>query len=320
MPPLLPRPALLPRGITTKRTTTLCLRPAAHFSSSTPRSSTPQRIPPESPLFINIPNPPQDQSIEALRELKPVKGHLPIPRQIFKERGSHMKPQNIWRRKHIPLPTNAKSQQPPRSEKQAWKRRMAELRRTNLRQGLRALYRRKRRTDKRREAAQAKKAAEHKAAAIAPEREDDRITRATINPEILKTAVLRDPLRFERALASQERTNALIAQKSERRRDAIQELYMKARSFIVNESDLEAEVNKLFAPDYWKKMGLSASGFEVRNIWDLNGRPQTVADMLNEVSRTSSTAVKSFETEKTRTLKRQKEVAEELTGGKLDGD
>ncbi|KAI1459869.1 hypothetical protein F4805DRAFT_34255 [Annulohypoxylon moriforme] len=314
MPPLLPRPSLLPlpRRLTTTATTSL----PRLFSSS---ASTPQRIPPESPLFINIPNPPQDQSIEALRDLKPIKGHLPIPRQIFKDRDSHLKPTRKWLAKAAPSPTSARSQLPPRSEVQAWKRRMAATRRENMRVGIRALYKRKQLFDQRRAEKQAAKIAENQAAAIAPEREDDRLTRASINASTLQTAVMPDPLRFERALASRERTNALLAAKSERRRDAIQELYMKARSFIVTESDLEAEVNKLFAPDYWKNMGLSASGFEVRNIWDLNGKPPTVSDMLNEVSRTSSTAVKSFETEKTRTLKRQKEVAEELTGGKLDG-
>ncbi|KAI0881344.1 uncharacterized protein GGS22DRAFT_73862 [Annulohypoxylon maeteangense] len=307
MPPLLPRPTLLPRTLT------------RFLSTSAPRPSTQQRIPPESPLFINVPNPPQDQSIEALRELKPIRGHLPIPRQVFKHRDSHLKPRNSWLAQSAPKPTSAKSQQPPRSEIQGWKRRMAASRRENLRVGIRALFKRKQLTDKKRAERQAAKVALHQAAAAAPEREDERLTRASINPRTLETAVVLDPERFEKALASRERTTALLAQKSERRRDAIQELYMKARSFIVTESDLEAEVNKLFAPDYWKNMGLSASGFEVRNIWDLNGKPQTVSDMLNEVSRTSSTAVKSFETEKTRTLKRQKEVAEELTGGKLDG-
>ncbi|KAI2467577.1 hypothetical protein F4781DRAFT_303599 [Annulohypoxylon bovei var. microspora] len=315
MPPLLPRPSLLPRGTSTSTST--CLTRV--FSSSAARPSAAQRIPPESPLFINVPKRPQDQSIEALRELKPVKGHLPIPRQVFKHRDGHLKPGHRWLGKSAPLPTSAKALQPPRSDVQAWKRRMAASRRENMRVGVRALYARKQLADQKRLDTQTANLAAHRAAAIAPEREDERLTRASINPRTLETAVVLDPYRFERAAESKMRTDLILAQKSEARRDAIQELYMKARSFIVNESDLEVEVNKLFAPDYWKNMGLSASGFEVQNIWDLDGKPQTVSDMLNEVSRTSSTAVKSFETEKTRTLKRQKEVAEELTGGKLDG-
>ncbi|KAI0837036.1 hypothetical protein F5Y06DRAFT_271830 [Hypoxylon sp. FL0890] len=314
MPPLLPRPALIPRAtpITTLTFTSL-------FSSSAAKPSPQQRIPPESPRFINVPNPPQDQSIEALRELKPVKGHLPIPRRVFKQRDGHLKPQDKWLTRSAPPPTSEKSQQPPRSDIQAWKRKMAASRRENMREGIRALYSRKQLFDKRRLERQTARLAANRAAATAPEREDERLTRGSINAGTLQTTVLPDPERMERALLSRQRTEFIAAQKSEARRDAIQELYMKARSFIVSEKELEAEVDKLFAPNYWKKQGVSPSGFEVNNIWDLEGKPPTVADMLNEVSRTSSTVVKNFETEKTRTLKRQKEVAEELTGGKLDG-
>lgn len=196
---------------------------------------------------------------------------------------------------------------------------MAASRRDNMREGVRALYSRKQRFDRSRLERQTAALAANRAAAMAPEREDERLTRASINAATLATAVQPDPERFERALASRSRTESLHSQKSEARRDAIQELYMKARSFIVTEQDLEAEVDRQFAPDYWKNMGASAAGYDVHNIWDLDGRPQTVADMLSDVSRTSNALHKSLESEKTRTLKRQKEVAEELTGGRLDG-
>ncbi|OTB02699.1 hypothetical protein M426DRAFT_322455 [Hypoxylon sp. CI-4A] len=313
MPPLLPRPALLPRGASR------VLSQAALFSSSATKSAPQQQIPPESPLFINVPNPPQDQSIEALRELKPVKGHLPIPRQVFKQRDGHLKPQDTWLQRSAPAPTSEHSQEDPRSEIQAWKRRMASSRRENMREGVQALYARKQLFDKRRLERQSARLAANRAAATAPEREDERLTRASVNAGTLQTAVLPDPLRHERARESRERTRFLSAQKSEARKDAIQELYMKARSFIVSEKDLEAEVEKLFAPDYWRKSGAAATGAVVNNVWDRDGKPRTVADMLTDVSRTSSNLTRNTESEKTRTLKRQKEVAEELTGGKLDG-
>ncbi|KAI1393016.1 uncharacterized protein F4822DRAFT_392848 [Hypoxylon trugodes] len=315
MPPLLPRPTLLPRG----RPATIQSLSKALFSSTTTTSSAPQRIPPESPLFINIPNPPQDQSVENFRDLKRNKGHLPLPRQVFRKRDGHLKSSETWLTKSAPQPSSEASKQPPKSEVQAWKRKMAHTRRDNMREGVRALYARKKLFDSRRTEKQVAKLESHRAAATAPEREDERLTRASVNAGTLQTKVLPDPLRFERAEASKERSESIAARKSEARRDAIQELYMRARSFIVSENDLEAEVNRLFAPDYWKKMGMTASGFDVNNIWDLSGRPPTVADMLNEVSRTSSTVLKNLESEKTKTLKRQKEVAEELTGGKLDG-
>ncbi|KAI1764730.1 hypothetical protein GGR53DRAFT_304444 [Hypoxylon sp. FL1150] len=315
MPPLLPRPALVPRAATTS----ISMLSRALFSSTAATSSSQPQIPPESPLYINVPNPPQDQSIEALRELKPIKGHLPVPRQVFKQKDGHLKPQDAWFARSAPAPSSEKSQHPPRSDIQAWKRKMAASRRENMREGVRALYSRKQHFDQRRLERQTAKLAANRAAATAPEREDERLTRASINAQTLQTVVLPDPERFERALAARSRTSSLASEKSEARRDAIQELYMKARAFIVTEADLEAEVDRQFAPDYWKNMGVSAAGYEVRNIWDLEGRPQTVADMLNDVSRTASTVVKNAESEKTRTLRRQKAVAEELTGGKLDG-
>ncbi|KAI0106853.1 hypothetical protein F4814DRAFT_71924 [Daldinia grandis] len=307
MPPLLPRPALLLRGSVSR----------ALFSSTAGRSSL-QKIPPESPLFINVPNPPQDQSIEALRELKPIKGHLPVPRLVFKKRDGHLKPQDEWLSRSAPEPSSERSQRAPRSEIQAWKRQIAASRRKNMREGVRALYSRKELFDSRRLERQTARLVANRAAATAPEREDERLTRGSINAGTLQTKVHPDPERFERALESRMRTESLTTHRSEARRDAIQELYMKARSFIVDEKDLETEVERLFAPGYWKNLGLSASGYEVNNIWDLDGKPKTVANMLNDVSRNSNLLVKNLETEKTRTLKRQKEVAEELTGGKLD--
>ncbi|KAI2622384.1 hypothetical protein GGR54DRAFT_598344 [Hypoxylon sp. NC1633] len=312
MPPILPRSALLPRAATTSTPITRAL-----FSSSATRSFRPKRIPPESPLFINVPNPPQDQSIEALRELKPVKGHMPIPRQVFKKKDGHLKPREAWLSKSAPAPTSARQARPARSQFQAWKRQVAANRRQNMREGVVGLYARKKAFDAIRSKTQTAAQAVNRAAAAAPEREVDRLTRGSVNANTLQTAVLPDPQRFERAQASLARTQILHATRSEVRRDAIQELYMRARSFIVDEKELEAEVDKLFAEDYWSKTK-TATGFVVQNVWDMNGRPMSVADRLRDVSRTSSDMTKAQQTEQTRTLKRQQQVAEELTGGKLE--
>ncbi|KAI1338402.1 hypothetical protein F5Y15DRAFT_128102 [Xylariaceae sp. FL0016] len=274
------------------------------------------RIPPESPLFINVPNPPQDQSVEARRDLKPVKGYIPVPRKIFSHRDSHLKPTTEWLDKASPAPTSAKALQEPRSELQAWKRKMAASRRANIRHGVTHLWDRKQRLDARRLAQRSAKLAANRAAAMAPEREDERLTRGFVNPGTLRTAVERDPQRFERQLASLARTSAIESTKSEARRDAIQGLYMSARSFIVDEADLEARVEKVFAPNYY--IGSQASGRRVTNVWDMHGPPMAVKDMLNEISRSSSNVLKSAESEQDKTLKRQKRVAEELTGGKMD--
>ncbi|KAI1361829.1 hypothetical protein F5Y08DRAFT_313726 [Xylaria arbuscula] len=319
MASLLPRATLVPRTIATKPLpagpipTTL-----TRLFSSTPRPQAQQQIPPESPLFINVPNPPQDQSIEAKREQKPVKGFIPVPRRIFAHRDSHQKPTDAWLSQSAPEPTNAKSQMEPASQQQAWKRKMAASRRDNMRSGVRDLWSRKQRLDAKRLANRTQKLAANKAAMLAPEREDERLTRGSINPGTLVTAVALDPERYERALASRERTARIAADKSEVRRDAIQTLYMNARSFIVSESELEAAVASEFADGHFDRLGISRHGYRIQNIWDSENEPISVASMLRELQRSNDTLVADMTSEKTRTDRRQKRVAEELAGGKMD--
>ncbi|TRX95004.1 hypothetical protein FHL15_004089 [Xylaria flabelliformis] len=318
MASLLPRAALLPRSITSSaaaspRTTTALTR----FFSSTP-SAPAQQIPPESPLFINVPNPPQDQSIEAKRELKRVRGFVPVPRRVFAHRDSHEKPTDSWLTRAAPEPSNAKSQAEPGSDVQAWKRKMAVSRRENIRSGVRDLWARKQRIDAKRLAARTAKLAANKAAAMAPEREDERLTRGTINAGTLQTSVALDPQRFERCLASAARTAAIAADKSEARRDAIQTLYMNARSFIVNETELEVAVNREFADDHFDRMGQSGAGYRIQNIWDAQNEPVSVDAMLKDLQRDNYSLVSDFTSDEVRTVRRQKQVAEELTGGKMD--
>ena len=325
MPPIQPSPA----AALLSRSSRCCCISSSSSSSHTPPSTLIQRalfssspahprhqIPPESPLYINVPNPPQDQSIEALRELKPVKGHLPIPRQVFRHRDGPRKATPEHVRLSAPAPTSARSQLAPGSDIQAWKRRMAESRRANMAAGLRDLWSRKQRLDTWRRAERERKLAENRAAATAPEREDERLTRSSINARTLSTAVIDDPLRFERAAEARARMEALAARKSERRRDAVQELYMNAREgFIVDEAGLEAAVEKEFDPRRYA--GRTPSGQPIANVWDLYGPPDTVADMLREVSGRDNRIIMDAQTEGTKTDKRQKRVAEELTGGRI---
>ncbi|KAI0446505.1 hypothetical protein F4803DRAFT_17833 [Xylaria telfairii] len=318
MASLLPRAALLPRGITSSAAAAPCTTPAfTRLFSSTP-SMLSQQIPPESPLFINVPNPPQDQSIEAKRELKPLRGFVPVPRQVFGHRDSHQKPTDSWLDRAAPKPSNAKSQAEPGSDLEAWRRKMAASRRESMRSGVRDLWARKQRFDAKRLAARTAKLAANKAAAMAPEREDERLTRGTINAGTLQTAVAPDPLRFERGFASAARTAAIAADKSEARRDAIQALYMNARSFIVSEAELETVVNREFADDHFRNIGASSTGHLIQNIWDAQNEPMSVAAMLDELQRKHDTLVSDLTSEGTRTVRRQKQVAEELTGGKMD--
>ncbi|KAI0799051.1 hypothetical protein GGR55DRAFT_671103 [Xylaria sp. FL0064] len=320
MASLFPRAAFLPRSIATSTASSPSTSPAlTRLFTSTPRTlSQHQVIPPESPLFINVPNPPQDQSVEAKRELKRARGFIPVPRRIFAHRDSHEKPTDHWLSRSAPEPTNARSQAPPASEVQAWKRKMAANRRENMRSGVRDLWARKQRLDAKRLATRTSRLAANKAAALAPEREDERLTRGSVNAGTLQTAVLPDPHRFEHARASAARTASLMADKSEARRDAIQALYMNARSFIVSEAELEAAVTSEFADDHFERLGMSGAGYRVQNIWDAESAPISISSMLRDLQRSNDGLMLDMTSEKTRADRRQKQVAEELTGGKMD--
>ncbi|KAI1821117.1 hypothetical protein F4861DRAFT_542248 [Xylaria intraflava] len=321
MASLLPRAALLPRRIISRTgAATWPITPTPltmRFASTKPVAKT-QPIPPESPFFLNVPNPPQDQSLEATRGLSRVKGFLPQPRRIFAHRDSYKKPTSKWLNKAARRPTNARSQAEPATELEAWRRRMAEKRRQNMRSGIRDLWARKQRFDAKRVARREAKLAANKEAAMAEEPEDERLTRGTVNAGTLVTAVVPDPNRFEIAQAAAERTAGIAESKSQSRRDAIQTLYMNARSFIVDEAALEAAVNEQFADDYFEKIGKAGGGYLIQNIWDAQGTPLSTEKMLKELQGDSNTVIDSFTTENTRTIRRQKLVAEELTGGKMD--
>ncbi|KAH8682663.1 hypothetical protein BX600DRAFT_430529 [Xylariales sp. PMI_506] len=287
------------------------------FSATSFASS--NRIPPESPAFINVPAPPLSQSVE---DQKPArfsqKGHLPIPRRVLKRRtGELSKIDPEFLTKSAPVPTSERSQRAPGSEKEAWRRHMADLRRRNLEEGIQDLWTRKQKVDTEVSQRFQAKVRQHRRARNAPQRDDERFTDTTIPANIMQTVVPLDPARFERALESRARTEGIHVAKSQARKDSLQQLYMAAREFIVDEKDLLAAVEAEFDPNRFADGG-SGSGVVAENAWDLYGKPTTVKAMVSEVMRTDHRAVFSMQDESNRTAKRQQRVAEELTGGPMD--
>lgn len=319
MPPALPS-ALSRRAATHPvMTPTLNLNLARAFSSTVTLRQGPPRIPPESPLYINIPTPPLSQAVEETHP-DPLarKGHLPVPRRVFKRRTYEMpKMDPKFLERTTPLPTNAKSQLPPASEQEARRRRLAENRRNNLREGLHDLWERHQTTDAAQRAHTRAKLRHHQAATNAPPRPDEVFTASTVPATVLDTHVPQDPARFERGEESRARTVAIHEAKSRDRRDTLQQLYMAARTFIVDEATFEREVDRLFNNEYFEA-NVTDTGAMATNAWDLHGKPPTVRDMLSNVMRTDGKVVSSNEGDKDRTVKRQTRIAEELTGGPMD--
>jgi len=235
---------------------------------------------------------------------------------VFHKRDGHRKVAPGYIEKTVPRTQAEHLGEPPRNDLDAWRRRMAESRRQSLAAGLKGLYRRKERSDKISRERSTAKFERNRRAAMAPEGLDDVLTRATVPvAAALNEAMQPDPARFEVA----ERSAAVTAERqqaaSEARRDALSELYIAAKDFIVTEEELEQTVEKIFTEDYFRKLGSVA--IDSSNIWDARGSPITIAGMVSAVNRTQTNLISAAQTETTRTAKRQKVVAEELTGGKM---
>ncbi|GKT92293.1 LOW QUALITY PROTEIN: hypothetical protein Ct61P_10143 [Colletotrichum tofieldiae] len=290
----------------TRLPTVIAARPA-NINLTRPFSTTTTKF--------NVPTPPQSQSSE---EKPPVvKGTLPTPRDVFPRKEADRKAQPEYLKETAPLPTNKASKKPaPPGSRLEHRRRMADARRENLGVALQGLYKRK----QERVEAETTGAPSPRppARCRGPERWDDRLTRSSVLSSLAKTtAVQPDPERYARAEQSKARTAQLAQQKSEARQDALMELYINASKFIVTEEELGKELDKLFSEDFWKRQGKSMA-HDSDNAWDVWGQPPTVQTMLDEMLRKQQRAIDFQQSEQDRTVKRQKTIAEELTGGKME--
>lgn len=300
----------------------LALRPAPTTSTTItrPLHTTPclsndnVLTPPESPKFFSLPELPQSDD----KKTPPIKGRLPVPRQIFSKRahGAHkISPDFVA--DTAPYSRAESLGTPPKSDKDAWKRLMAQSRRTALDEGVTNLWRRKLARDTKAKARADARSQRNRDAVLAPDRLDDVYTRGTITLATLDTRVDRDPEYAARQRASAARTAAIEADKSEARKDAIQRLYVEASQFIVSEADLAARVEAVFKEDYFAKKGKSRGVAFAENKWVESGPPITVKQKMAELKGNTRFMTETYRSSSDKTTRRQKTVAGELTGGAL---
>ncbi|KKY35322.1 hypothetical protein UCDDA912_g04680 [Diaporthe ampelina] len=314
MAPTLPRAPLrsLSSTILPSATSTPSTASTASRTFSTTASRLEVDIPPESPRFINLPELPQSSE----DKLPPVKGVLPVPREIFHRRnnGSH-KIQADFVDHTAPRSRAEVAGEAPKSDRAAWKRALAESRRKALAAGIDRLWTRK----NTREGHAKQRAESHRqrnlAAANAPEGLDDVFTRGTVTQATLDTRVVRDPHYEERQLESQARTAALLRERTEARKDAIQRLYVEAGSFIVSEDDLVKRVDEVFNEEHFKQAGRWQGKYNSENVWDAHGAPIAIRAMFASLKGTSNKALDNYQTSVNFTTQRQKIISGELTGG-----
>ena len=261
---------------------------------------------PEHPKFVDIPTPPQERA----SYIPEVKGTLPVPRQLFLPKGP-----NKTSLDYLAAVTKEPRHQPgiTRSEVTQWKARAAELRRKYLREGLVELRRRKESIDKTVGARSARRQALYEEAVHRPEREDERLTTPTL-PRSIKSGFLLNVANSQRKEDIKLReANAKVHKKrrDEEVRADLQSLYMNARTFVVNEKDLDDLVEDVFE-------GNLLSKFPEKGIWDKGyDVPDTVSSLLNS-SKSRQQAVRGARSATEAAFARRvTQIAEELTGGKL---
>ena len=192
---------------------------------------------------------------------------------------------------------------------------MAASRRTNLREGLLDLHKRKVRQDMIIANVSKGRRRERERRLHAPQREDERLTSPTITAAISKLQLgpVPDPDRAARVAAKAARVQAKEAMREEQRRNALHTLYMHAREFITTEEQLDEEIEKIFGAEPFGKDKIGKD-----NVWEAYGPPPTVQDMLSTVNNTQKAAMQYHAGPAAITGKRIKRIAEELTGGKMD--
>ncbi|CAG8909446.1 unnamed protein product [Penicillium egyptiacum] len=269
-------------------------------------SSSNLRVGPESPHFIDVP-----RIIQPTNPRKPhVRGTLPVPRELFPARRAD-KPRIQYLNAVTQLPKSERVVSPSSSnpEKQEWKHKMADLRRQNLRDGLRDLYSRKRSADSKIVSRSLENQNRRDRILQQPEREDERLTRPSTIAAMMphKQPVLPDPNREERLALSRARLEAKQAQKEIERKEHLQSLYVNARTFITTEKQLTAEIDRVFPEGEnpaWRNDHQPGE-----NIWNL-GNPPTVFNLANK-TRFNEAARWDVSQE------RVKKLGEAITGGKL---
>ncbi|KHJ31672.1 hypothetical protein EV44_g6183 [Erysiphe necator] len=266
------------------------------------------QVGPEHPYFIDVPG--QASCQRPLRK-RDMKGTLPPPRDVLKTRALRTPKNNSeFILKTTPEP---KIQKLPQSEYEAWKRRMAESRKKNLRESIIELHNRKTERHNTLQTLSIGRRKRREKLLRMPQREDERLTLPTItllNSSLQKGAVP-DPNRSTRIAGKIARVKVREESKVQARRDALHTLYMNAREFIVTEMQLDERIKKIFIEEPF------IEGDSTDNIWDM-GSPPTVRDLLRKYEGETKSATEAFESPAVRIGERMLTIAEEFTGGKIE--
>ncbi|KAI9716190.1 MAG: hypothetical protein M1828_000416 [Chrysothrix sp. TS-e1954] len=278
-----------------------------------------ETIPPESPRFIDIPEPPQQQS----NPLPPVKGLLPRARDIFTYgRGgvARATPEKINQQIRDPKkPRTFDNRLQQDESRRQWLDGLREQRKSHYREGVTALLNRRKKSSVMNARRLARIRQEQSGLRDLRDTTGAELTRPTMTKLMSNTGgkLPPDPYVAERLAAGKARVLEKEAARSEARKANLHTLYMHARDFITTESQLSQAIEKAFGtpenPMTWQD-GVS--------IWH-TGNPPTLAQIARKDKGSRQpevTGASQNENQKqNQSIMKQRlgKVAEELTGGKM---
>ena len=273
-------------------------------------SSTPAALAlgPQSPNYIDVPK--QKQPTFPLEPQ--LKGHLPVPRDIFKTRNPHPKDSEDFLREATKDPQERKAPGPfsPDADQ-----RLADIRKESLREGVKELHARKVTSDAQHLAWIQQSGEKRTRLAMAPRREVDTLTETSVSKGVRDFLAGKLPTPDKNIEARRRAYERRIAAQQQTRESRLHDLYTNARTFIVSEEQLDAAIEDAFGteenPLGWDnrgQVGLRTTGYH-DGLSPWNGpMPEGVGDMMNKLRSGEGVGLAK---------ERMKKLAEELTGGKL---
>lgn len=313
MPPRIP--VRFPRASGSIKAPINCLHAVRPFSSTAPSLA----LGPESPNYIEVPAP-----VQPTFPRKPdIKGHLPVPRDVFKTRSKLPKEEFetvdeyydefIARATQDPVKVKVPGPYSQDADYRLYKQRLAKARKEALSQGVKELYERKTTTEAADLASIQKNSAERRALAMAPPRTVDVLTQTSIQKGIrdfLTDSLHRTP-RETIVKARRKGYEKRLAKQDAVRQQRVHDLYTNAREFIINEEQLDEAIEKAFGteenPVRWDNKGAISTTASGLSPWD-GPMPEGVGDKLQKLKGGEGVGLAK---------ERVRKVAEALTGGKM---
>jgi hypothetical protein len=194
---------------------------------------------------------------------------------------------------------------------------MAEMRRTNLRDGITELYDRVVETEQRTDTTRERQLLRDLKALNAPARHDETWTGLNVSKAI-RDALRKKSTEKQQSVEERARRKADVEKRAQDRVDdrlqSLHSLYLHAKDFIINEKQLDEEIDRVFGSE---DVPMTWSGGR-KSVWTL-GNPAGTNDMIGFKPRRAADSRMQAQTQESNQMMKERmmRIAGQLTGGKI---